>query len=93
MSTYHNHPALKAEERRNEFFLEMKCRQLKLDPKDLTIEEALELAIEADTFARQCGPFDIACGPLYENSRMYLSLAELLEKRQQYIHLIEPPQA
>lgn len=78
--------ALASSEQFNEMKLKLACTQLGLKPTDMSIDELMTLAIQADTFARQCGPFDVAFMNFREQEISYMKLAELLERRDAYKH-------
>lgn len=46
----------------------------------MTSDQALELALEAEQFAKDCGPFDVAFGYMKHQQRTFEEYALLLEK-------------
>jgi hypothetical protein len=51
-------------------------------------DEALDLAIQADQFAKDCGPFDPASSKFAEDARRYFEIAECLEVLEHAVRLI-----
>lgn len=59
-----------------------KLARYKASMPGITVNELLELAIQADTFATDCGPFDPAFMTFTQQRTDLLNYAELLEKEQ-----------
>lgn len=59
-----------------------KLDKYKTEVGKLTSEEALTLALEAEQFMKDCGPFDPAFAFFSNQYRMMLDYADLLDKEE-----------
>lgn len=60
----------------------LKLARYKAALPNITVNELMEPAIQADTFATDCGPFDPAFMTFVQQRTDLLNYAELLEKEQ-----------